>query len=357
MERVFRKNDLIKPNIIQKIFKMKCKKNYIIELENLLSDNEDDISVIALEKVKDLELFYRVKDEDFRLEKERLLDDFINKCLYDEYLSDLEKKNIARLQLILHISDDYVQRRMREETERIYKNKVDAVIADSKLDDSERVDLEKMRNNLGVSDEVGRTIYSDKAYEKIQTFVNEIIQKRRMSPDDEEKLNKLEKDLNVSVTFSDNGLEKLKLFWQIESGEITPISCDIKIQKSERLYYKTNINWYEERTRTTSVNYAGVSTRVKICKGVYLKVGSIAPSRHTEEYMKKIDSGIVYFTNKRIIFMGEHGNKNIPLTKVLSYTAYNNGIQVEKDTGKSPFFNTDDSELMGMYLSRLMNDL
>ena len=357
MNEIFKKNDLLKPNFFQKLLKQNPKKNFILEIENLLSDNEENISMIPYEKIKEKELFYKVKSSDFRADRERLFDLFLNKCLYDEFLSDSEKKNIDYLQTVLHISEEYAKKRIKEETELIYKNKVEAVIADSKLKDNERADLEKMRINLDISNETGREIYSTKAQEKVQLFVNEIIQKRRMSPNDEEKLNNLIQDLNVNVTFTDNGLQKLKLFWQIESGELSPITCDINIQKSETLYYKTNITWYEERTRTTYVNYGGVSTRFRICKGVYLKTGSIAPSRHTEEYMKEIDSGTVYFTNKRIIFMGNHGNKNIPLTKVLSYTAYNNGIQIEKDTGKSPFFETDDSELMGMYLSRLIADL
>ena len=178
-----------------------------------------------------------------------------------------------------------------------------------------------------------------------------------MSPEDEKHLNQLAEDLNVNLTFTDNGLDKLKLLWQIENGELQGIESDINIQKSETLYYKAPIGWYEERTRTTNVNYGGVSTRIRICKGVYINAGSIAPSRHTEEYLKFIDSGDVYITNKRIIFRGEHGNKTIALNKILSYTPYNNGIQIEKDSGKSPCFKCDDPELMGMYLSRVIDDL
>ena len=62
------------------------------------------------------------------------------------------------------------------------------------------------------------------------------------------------------------------------------------MQKSENLYFSANIEWFEERTRTTTVSYGGISTKFKICKGVYLRGGSIAPMRNTEEYLKLIDN-------------------------------------------------------------------
>ena len=357
MEKIFKKNEGRKPNFFQRLFKKRPKQNFIIEIENLLCDYEEDISKISADMIYNIESFYKIGETDFQDERERLYDVFLNKCLYDEYLSDTEKKNLNHLKSILHISDDYAKIRMETEAEKIYKNKVEAAISDSKLEESEMEELENIRDNLGVSERAGVNIYKATAKEKIQNFVDDILQKRRLSPEDEIKLNELQNNLNVKVEFMGDGIQKLKLFWQIENGEIPPIPCDINIQKSETLYYKTHITWYEERTRTTHVDYTGISTRFRICKGVYLRAGNIAPSRHTEEYMKEIDSGTVYFTNKRIIFMGSHGNKNIPLTKVLAYTAYNNGIQIEKDTGKSPFFETDDSELIGMYLSRLLAEV
>ena len=74
------------------------------------------------------------------------------------------------------------------------------------------------------------------------------------------------------------------------------------------------------------------------------------------EHYKLIDSGEVFFTNKRIIFMGSHGNKNIPLTKILDITPFSNGIEIGKDTGKKPFFECSDSEEMGIMLARLLKD-
>ena len=162
--------------------------------------------------------------------------------------------------------------------------------------------------------------------------------------------------MHANVSFSGDGIAKFRKYWDVENADLIPLQSPINIQKSETLFFTTRIDWYEERTRTTSISYGGISTKFKICKGVYLRAGNIAPLRNTEEYLKFIDSGTIYFTNKRIIFMGNHGNKIIPFSKILSFTPYSDGIEIDKETGKKPFLKNDDCELMGIYLARLLKD-
>ena len=177
-----------------------------------------------------------------------------------------------------------------------------------------------------------------------------------MSPAEEKQLNEMVKGLNVVVSYNNDGLFKLRKFWEIENGTLQPINSPINIQKTEQLYYSAKIEWYEERTKTTYVSYNGITTNFRITKGISLRSGMIAPERHTEEYMKLIDTGDVYFTNKRIIFVGEHGNKIIPFSKILYITPYSDGLEIGKDTGKKPFFKFHDVETMGIYLARLLKD-
>ncbi len=48
-------------------------------------------------------------------------------------------------------------------------------------------------------------------------------------------------------------------------------------------------------------------------------------------------------TNKSVIFVGNQKNSSIRLNKILSFTPYSNGIEINKDTGKNPIvtFNAD----------------
>lgn len=353
---IYTKKDLHKQTLFQKLFHILPKTNYIIELENLLADNEKNILSISSNSINELRNKYKVSEKAYKRERELLLDLYITHCLWDNHLSTEEKNQLNHLCDLIDLKKEYLEKRIIEEGKIIYRNQVQKAISDNKLTDEEEKDLNSLKSEFNLSDKEETDIYTEEVENKIQSYVNTIIANRRVSPEEEKQLNEMITGLNVKVTYTDNGLEKFKKFWKIENGELDEIPSPINLQKSERLFYRASINWYEERTRTTYISYGGLTTNFRIAKGLSLRAGHIAPSRQTEEYMKLIDSGEVFFTNKRIIFMGSHGNKNIPLTKILDITPFSNGIEIGKETGKKPFFECSDSEEMGIMLARLLKD-
>ena len=92
-------------------------------------------------------------------------------------------------------------------------------------------------------------------------------------------------------------------------------------------------------------------------KGVYYRVGSMGIQKSTAEELQLIDSGRVFITNKRIIFLGNKKNSNIPINKILSINPYSDGVGIEKASGRSPIITvSDDADLLIMILSRVIND-
>jgi len=353
---IYEKRSLISPSFFQKIFKIVPKINFFIELENLLAENENDILSVSPADVENLKIKYKIKNGSFKAERQSLLEKYLVFCVSDNRLFDDEKKCLSFLCRLLGLDDDYLSRRISDFGASIYRNRVQNVISDDKFTDSEREELKTLRSEFNLTDENGKDIYNDECKKKIQVYIDKLVEKRRMSPDEERTLNDMISGLGINVHFTDDGLSKLRRFWEIESGELVPIASPVNLQKNENLYYSAEIQWYEERSRTTYVSYGGVATNFRICKGVSLRAGNIAPARHSEEYMKLIDSGDVYFTNKRIIFTGVHGNKTILWSKILDFTPYADGVEIGKDTGKKPFFKCSDVEIMGLFIARLLND-
>ncbi len=354
---IYHKRPLTEVSFFHKLFKMLPKQNYIIELENLLSENEDNITAVKTDVLASLKEKYKVNDKDFKREREVLLDKYINKCIFDDQrLSDDEKQQLSFLRELLCIDEHYLKSRIEEEGLRIYKNKVSDAIWDGVVTEKEKNELEAIKGEFSLSVLDSRSIYNKECQDKIQRVVDRIIFANRCSPDDDKELNDLISGLNVSVHFSTSGLNRLRELWRIENGELPVLEVPIALHKNETCCYKANVNWYEERTRTVSVSYSGYTYSRKVTKHITYRSGNVAPSRHTEEYMKLIDSGKVYFTNKRIIFVGKKQNKVIPWTKILDFTPFNNGIEIGKETGKKPFFEFSDVEMMGIYIARLLND-
>ncbi len=69
--------------------------------------------------------------------------------------------------------------------------------------------------------------------------------------------------------------------------------------------------------------------------------------RVTREEMRQIDTGTLYITNKRLLFNGAGKNFNVPYKKVVQFTAYKDGLKIERDSGRDQYFiGSGDIELL-----------
>ncbi len=227
-----------------------------------------------------------------------------------------------------------------EITKKIYEKELNKALADAHLSNEEKDFLNNLKNDLALPEEISEDIYRTTTNELMQKIINEISEDNRISPEEEKYLETLKDNLNVNFVFENNSklvYEKMKLFWKIENGDLPIVSTDLALQKNEICHYSTSIKWFENRAITKRINYGGPSMSLKIAKGVYWRSGSMNVQRISEDVLTLIDSGMVYLTNKRVIFMGNKGNKTINLNKILDFDYFTNGITIQKDTGKSPF--------------------
>ena len=401
--KIYTRLTLLKPNFFQKLLKKSPKDNFVIELQNLLEENENNIFAIKPIDLESLRQKYSVKQNEYKESRIALLEKYRYFCFFNEEFSEENKKQALYLCELLNLDKNELRKQIDEENKKrfsseikdlirinkisdsllyeinnlqekyeisdnekkeifsnikdeIYKKKVLVIISNEKITDAERTELSKLREILNINETEGRTIYSKECQSKIQSFVNQLLQKRRMSPNEENHLYEMIKNLNVTASFNTLNLQQFRRFWEVENGSLEPIMSPINLQKNESLYYSARIDWYEERTKTTHVSYSGITLNSRIVKGLSLRSGMIFPNRHTEEYMKLIDTGDIYFTNKRIIFVGNHGNKTIPLSKVMFITPFSDGVEIGKDVGKKPFFKYSDVEIMCLYLARLLKE-
>ncbi|MDR2219218.1 MAG: hypothetical protein LBE24_01405 [Methylobacillus sp.] len=227
---------------------------------------------------------------------------------------------------------------------------------DTKKYDSVYAEAEQAR--LAIQKDVADKIYRAAAQIRTTNFIAGIKKQRRFSPEEEQDLNQLAADLKLGLSFDDetrHQLEKYKLFWRIENtGELPVEACDIALQAGEICHYTTDIDWYEQRKVPKVLAYQGVTGRIKIAKGLYYRLGALQPMSISEDVWQQIDSGCLYITNKRIIFMGVSGNKVIDYKQILSFQPYADGIEIDKETGKSPIWKVEnDADALAMIFGTL----
>lgn len=356
---IYKTANLYKQSFFQKLFKQQPEENAIIELNNLLASKPiRDINAL---EINDISAKYRLNlISIFPRNIAEFYTAYLSACLVDMNLSDEEIEELNHLKKLLNLTDENVNKIHEKIIGKVYQKEIDEVIKDGMITEQEKKFLEKLQNNLRLNISIAEKISAESRKKLMEDRLQAIIEDGRISPTEEAEFYAIAKNLDVDVQIDDANksmFEKLKLYWTIENAELSPISVGLSLQKAEECYFSTSVGWYELRTETTRYNYAGTTARIKIMKGVYYRVGSVKVQPIKRDVLRQIDSGTLYLTNKRIIFVGSKKNSNIRLDKVLSFTPYSDGIEIGKDTGKSPFLSfTNNLEIFELLLSRLLRD-
>lgn len=125
---------------------------------------------------------------------------------------------------------------------------------------------------------------------------------------------------------------------------LSPISNPpIILKKNEEAYVALGgISLHEPRAvRQTRGAYGGPTIRV--AKGVSFRMGNVAARSESHEELRNIDQGALILTNKRLIFIGAKRTTNIDLGKIISITAYKDGIGSQRENKqKTEYFTGTD---------------
>lgn len=269
---------------------------------------------------------------------QRTLDGF----LADEQLTPDELQYLERLRVALNISARDVDAVRSESATAIYRQKAASAAADGVLSAAERRELDALAARLGLNEADASTIYGAEAGKAVSEVLTGFVRDGRYSPAEEAHLQAMATRLGATQGLTTDPatqatLDRARLLWEVENGRLPEQPVPINLRRGEVCHLSFTSGWHEERTRTVRVDYAGIGTRVRICKGVYFRAGTVAPRRVTATELQQIDVGTVYITNKRVLFDGARVNKSVPLTSMIGIEVYADAVQLEKASGKSPY--------------------
>lgn len=111
----------------------------------------------------------------------------------------------------------------------------------------------------------------------------------------------------------------------------------LQLQRGETCHYAAPCEWWEFRKRTKRIDYHGPVASVQLMKGLRYRAGSITPHFERESVLVQIDAGTLYITDKRLFFDGHEKNSTVTWRSVAAVAAFDGGIEIEKQTGRSPF--------------------
>ncbi len=357
MQDAFQEKEFQKPSWWQELLGLTPNQNAVIALNNLLAHK--GVENVNMEDLEAIEDKYGINlHKKYQGQLKAFYRQLLETALRDKAFSDRELNQLKHVKQLLRISDKDVDVIHNEVAGRLYGARLKELLEDNKLTDNERDFLNRLQQQLRLSDKVVEDIYREQAGAIYQRLMEEAVSDERLSPEEEKELQSISENLGLDVQMDEATKEKLdkyRLYWQIENGELPEEDVRINLFKNETCYFHTVIDWYEHRQVTKRLNYSGPTLRVKIAQGLYWRAGSLGGHTASEDVTKYLDSGDLYLTNKRILFIGNRGNKRIYLKRILDFDAYSNGVQIQKDAGKSPFFAFDKHvDVFAMILGRIL---
>lgn len=350
------------PNAFEKLTKKTPKKNFLIDLNNLLAMSH--LEEVTPQMIEDIKQKYELKDfhDKFHKELNAIFKEFLDSNLGKGRSKENDFQSSKRFQELLNLSETDFKEIYEPLANSVFENKVkETFINTQKYEEEEESKFESLKESLGVSNDKAKELVDKTRQAIVQDFYNKMIEDRRISPQEIEQADNLCNSLHVVPNFPDEDkkvIEKLKKLWVIENGDLLSVEPDIMLPKNEVCYLACKAILFENRKVTKSVGYGGTTFRVKIVKGVYFRAGNMGIKPHSEDELTQIDEGILYVTNKRVLFVGSKQNKTYKYSQIIDLTQFSDGIQLVKDSGRSPFFNPqdEDSEILLATIARIIKD-
>lgn len=141
---------------------------------------------------------------------------------------------------------------------------------------------------------------------------------------------------NIPAPYQNGDISKLSqvaLIKALQNGIVPKINIQVPIilgKNESVLWAYSSVSCYQEKvTREWVGRNSGLSFRV--CKGVYYRIGRSKGHPVERSSMELQGTGMLYVTNKNLIFWSQMKNMKIPFSKIIGFTPYSDGIEVHRD--------------------------
>lgn len=308
------------------------------------------IADIRPEQIAEMLTTSKVRPADLAPDLRQLYTAVLYEACRDADLSEGEVDDLRRLKALLSLSDADVA----EVASAVYKSHLGSALKDEDLGVEERSRLATLADALRLPADVAAAAMKQEGGALLQRVLDRAISDRRLAPEEEAQLYALAKQLGVTPSIQGEtaaALDRFRLYWRIEQGDLPQIEVRINLKRGEQCHFRTPVTHLERRSVTRAIAYAGPTASIRIAKGVRFRLGAIAPHRITEEVLAPLDTGVLYITNRRLLFDGGRQSRTFELSKIINFTPYRDGLAIERDRGKDQMFQFEgDVELAAMIL-------
>ena len=310
-----------------------------VELRNLLAITP--WNTVSIADVARILAKYNLLAADAEVELRSILTRAAKHVVADHQLKEIDEAGLKRLQEAFEFSDEQVRAIFLDAARDLYRQTLVNALADGHITSEERARLDRIAVDLGLSHSESQQLYEEEALRAIQLVFDHVVADKSVSPDEDQRLSEMSSALGVTLSHDVHTatiLERYRLFGRIDAGILPEVPVEIELQRGESCHFSAaNVTQKELRAISKRVADAGPATSVQVMKGIRFRIGSISSQRIAQDVLTTIDRGPLFVTNKRVFIQGEHKKTSMPLSKLIHFTVFSDGLQIQKDTGKDIF--------------------
>jgi len=190
-------------------------------------------------------------------------------------------------------------------------------------------------------------------------LVVEILEDGQVDPSEDRRLDQFQEMIGQSIISpkTDELIEAGRRLYRACSAPLEPVDAPVLLKSGEFCVYVVSAEALEDRSRTVRVGYHGPALRIPLGHGLSYRIGSVQAVRQTEKYQHSFGVGALCMTNKRFLWIGTEKSISIPLSNIVRYDPYTDGITVFKGTGKPLMFRWCEDRSVAIFAQRTINEL
>lgn len=347
------------PGFTDKLLRREPKENAFIEINNLIASAPlEQISSFDIERILQA---HEISTERAKLRLLHIYSRVLAHFAHDFQLSDAEASGLLRLQDAFALTGDETGGIHAAVLYPIFQNAVKNAIFDGKLTAEEERWLNIVAKKLRIPDNFIAELYGTVVQPFIQSKLEKVLADKQFSPEDERELFETGKSLKANINFPEPVraiLVRARFLWQLGNGALPRLEVPIYLNKNEFCAAFVPASLRESREETSSTtNFSERRRLYRDMVGRDVTIGEMSTKNTTEQVVKEIDSGTLFFTNERLLFNGSRENFEDDLKDIVGASFDPDGLRIERRNGPDRKFVLDgDKEALQLIFDKLVND-
>lgn len=340
---------------MQRLLRQHPAENAVIELNNLLATQS--IQSITSADIAAIELRYGLSLSQFMLNLEEFYAVHLNYQLVNQLLTNDGLADLTHLRMLFQLPVQSVEMLHTRIGEIAFRQRAEKAVRDGQITAEDKTTLVGLQQAISLPSDLADTIYREVCQAHLNEFVQAFGVDARITPDEDQRLQVISKNLGVKLSAeSKRTVERFRQYWTIENTSLPIIEAATSLQKSEQCHFHAEgVQWYEERATARRTNFDDHYEQHKSFDVVDLQSNSTSVQKERFDIIKRIHTGDLYLTNKRLIFEGQEKTSSVKLNSIVGVKAYKQGILVDKLTGKNMLLLMNrDADSLALLIQRLL---